>query len=1223
MPRRILTITGTVLLLVLGLALYREWVIRNTPALYLPLGFSELATPVSTPEVRAQDPSSWNDPVQPSVVSAADFASAAASAKAIERRVDVLVVGATMGGVSAASAAAGDGLDIMLATPRGLRESLVSEAAEYAMQPRAPASIDSPIEWNMRQWLQRSSAVGPNGLPLEIADFFSAEIADIPRLETVDRMEISMFGRDENGRVARALLIPSDGSSPALSIGFSYLVDATDDGKALALAGAETRSSWGEDDDESIPQTPSAEAYDMLARGYTMSGRTVPGIGKRLEGAESYLGIFDRGYAGWFSPASAYEDCWATDDDPSSDPFVADGTVLRAREQECSATIDVRSSFVDTAELFWINHGNDTVSATVSFGSGGTVNVTKRFNPNDRFVRLGAFPIGPDNPVSVEVHSTLPTDKLEGIIARALNVGYRTASWKPLENGEASIVSNGWNVTEHDVYVTRPEAVNDSMDVSIDGTTWRADAIGENTYLASGVPLVPGRHSVVAEGVGDGSYVTFVPVRPWDERESLSPVEHGQADAGDGSTWSFVAESARPILVSAIPSACPETCEMTFTESGSLDAIQRITMRKGEDGLSAVRPLLVAYPRAGATYVITANGGFDRTNPPTAVPLGSGSILFAAGSGEQTIAPLEAGNTYDIWVRPLRSANATIETPTMRRSNNTIDGWGYVSTELLNASGVRTNASGYVELLAVPNTLVDAYHIPLAEGSPALIDGIPDGAYAMTSFGIGNPGSMTVKTRANGVLTQTFAGGEGMYRSASPLSLSGSTTVSIATPWAQTLVLHETLSERGTQAEQLLFSRKILESADASSNDAGGAHTAKKTATYVLSTRYGGINPVTMGMVGTDELTERMATLMHDAYALVRRGKIIGSDVGCGSRNDPTCDPRRYTLAPWILDAPEAALETPRIPEGRRVAGTETLGYGDSHAVTEKCFYCATQCIDGTSDGTSCVLREKALWNTDAVVSVAGTGAVLSYASPSEERLHTVPSLLQSMRREGLLGKSPTYFERASPARDVSMTIGMFTSRNEPNVLVAGAGISATHGAASAVRTPSAKIAMGSAVGHALAYAVSIEHSDLSFIARSPQGIARLQRFLIKKGVRVVPLHGMADDPLLLTAMQLLAMDGKTALTPVWADDRLTFDASPPSDRSFFANIPPDVTTVRDALRLLDAEPNRTDIDLLRTGVSTQFITRKMLTLSLREIMESPLDTELLLKLDLLLSPES
>jgi hypothetical protein len=204
----------------------------------------------------------------------------------------------------------------------------------------------------------------------------------------------------------------------------------------------------------------------------------------------------------------------------------------------------------------------------------------------------------------------------------------------------------------------------------------------------------------------------------------------------------------------------------------------------------------------------------------------------------------------------------------------------------------------------------------------------------------------------------------------------------------------------------------------------------------------------------------------------------------------------------------------------------------------------------------------------------------------------------------------------------VALTLGMFFADAAPNVLAANATLSATHGASAALRSPSSKLTVGNAIGHAVAFALRREHSGIDFIASSPAATRRLQEYLVDSGVEVLPVDTGDDDPLLLRALQRRFLDGRIRLAPAWAG-RLTYDAVPDVDpraiaESLFGNGDPH--TVGEALRFLPEAPeDATDVELLDLGLKNGFLTPKVLVFSLREIMDLPLDDALLYKLDYLL----
>lgn len=1231
MPRLPFRTLAIMVLIALSIALYREWIARNQPPLFLPLGFFEQAVPVVSPETQARDSTTWEDTIEPYVLNAPEFDALVFSMGAEENESDVLVTGATLGGTAAALAAAEDGLSVTLVASKEWRTELLAEAGEFSAQRLFTDSYGSTIERELRRILRSSTNSGEghtNGLPSDVEAFFASLLESSKSVRILSPYNVVALGRGDDGRIVSALLQSPNGET-SLVARFDYIIDGTNDGSTLAHAGVASRSSWGQEDAEGEPETPSEKAYIALAEGYTMSGRTVPGMGKRLAGSKMYMGVRDKGYNGWFIPPSEMDACWQSQHKAKT--FVQNVPHYRAGTVGCEAVMRFDASFSDTIELFWINHGNDSLQATVTIGSGRTLAMYVQINPATKFARLGAFPVTPGNPVIVKISSVLPTDRLEGIIARKMNAGGRATSFEVNGTDETVFGTDGWEATSYDVYAV---SSNDAIinEASIDGTAVRASSAGRNTFVFRDVLLGPGEHAFRLENdVGRLSAIA-IPVGPGRGKVMLSPPLVNPPQPGY-SAWAFIAPRDGKMLFTAQPDACEEECFLTVTESGSLTSKADAHVIDGLEIVSMSYPLFTVDVSAGKTYVVSANPTYDVTRPPEASMLNAGADMHAFGTDDLRIVPTNAGNAYDVWIRTRWSSNTTVTMPTGKRSFGASDRWQYVTTDVLGRNGVTVDGGGYVEILAMPNTFIDTYHVPLGNGGPSLVEGLPYGTYNMLSFGIENPERINVINTSDGTVeVREFRGINGMYAADQPfVHGSGSFIASPTNQWPQTLVLYEHIQDEesvkttfGSGALLLVLDGKAMDAAHPGAyagraNDSAGA--------FLFTPMAEGIGPVTIGRMDSLEATDRLRRYLNDAYLLLRYGKtnLIKPIVSCSIHDDPTCDPRRYVRDPLVFGTPDALAPIPVYPEGRRIDGRDKLMFIDSHAVIRSCMDCSNECVAGTHEGKSCIRKDTSEWNRSAIVSFPGIENVPMLSSPLEEKLQTLDALFQNMRRDDVTGLFTTYFERPSPPRDVTLTLDMIVSSSESNILSANATISATHGGATAIRSPTAELLIGSAAGHAVGFAAKHEYASLAVIADSEPATQRLQRYLIDQGVNVIPMGGIDDDPLLLKAIQWRVLDGRATLEPSWINGRLTYKPHLPDGEDVntlkrLAFGETSVETVKDALRWFDGSDVKPDnVELLRLGLKNGFVNDKMLMLSLDEIMGQALNEDLLLKAEYLL----
>ncbi len=1192
------------LLAVIGcaLVLYREWVMRSSPPIFLPLGFFESASNIHSPEDDARDPRTWIDPLSSLVVDDATFTRLTQHLRPDERKTGILVTGATFGGIAAALSAAEDGVPTILVTERDWTADMRAAAGRFFAQKTLPDTPGSEIESALR------TAVGVNGTPASVTAFFKQRAASAPLLDILEHHVLLAFARSEDGALNRALLRHTDGSGEII-VRFEYVIDGTLDGSTLASTGTPTRASWDESADGMDVGSLSARALSALTEGYEMSGYTIPGLGKRIENASAQLGVIDRGFHGTFAPVADADDCWGKD---GKAPLISTGTVLRTKTIGCTARMWVESSFEDTVELFLLNHGDDGMSADIALGTNTLLSIDARFDPAETFVRLGAFPVGPESPIAIELRSVLPTNRLEGIVARKLNTGSAGMHATTVGNEAAAFVTNDWRTTAYDIYVATDSVIGIPQ-ILIDERPFETVHVGRGTYAVRNVPLGSTEHTVRIPG-GDGmQHISVIPVQP-----IVSAVPLTILSTNTELSWAFTPTKDGTALVTIPAHACETRCTFTVRATDSSVPEFRIERTPGEEMVAQTIPVEFIQLHAGKTYVIATEAEYDRFAPPVVSMTENDATLHASGNGSATVTPPREGLLYDIWTKSARSPRTIVTAGGYEHEVDSSNDWRYVTTELLSSEGAIARAGGHVEILALPNTKIDAYHLPLhhlPSGTPPLINPLP-GRYQVASYGIDNPTAVIADNERGAVQTLSFAGKDGTYHAEQTYLHSSPARFSLSSPWPQRLVLYERIM-RPMDASVAIRDATLhpLDGPRASSE------SDEEKRSFIFEPRAHGIGPVTIGTMHSPSMDARIRASTEDAFFLLRMGKTNIGIPGrsCAFSKSPRCDMRRFVRNTAIFGTNDGLASPTFYPEGRRLIGTETLTTTGAYALRQPCSSCLLQCLSATSSGSTCVMTSDLTVPQGTIVSVRGAPGVPSISSPQETAQRTLASLFEFMRRDQLLEKKSTYLEQHPPLRDISLTLGMLMPAKRLNILAGSTTVSTTAAAAKSLRLPTTELAIGSAAGHAAAFSLREEHSPLWLIMESPDAYARLQQYLVNKGVRVLPVHG--TDELSMKAVQRRILDGDETLSPQWTGDGVTFVSSPfTADEQALVFGGEYVRTVREALERLPGSPEqKTPVNLFRFGMENGFLNKKMLNLTLDEIMNIPLDETFLLKADYLL----
>lgn len=1210
--------TGTILLIVLAIALYREWIVRNKPPLFLPLGFFESAEPVITPEKRVSQPSAWIDPITNVVMNDVDFAEAVASANAEKKTVDILVYGGTLGGTAAALSAADDGASVLLVTEDGWDENMPTYAGLFLEE--APPPVDtSALEAEIRRYLTRARGITgtERGLPNDVTKYLRMNIDALPQNILLSEYSIVALARDESGHLHGALVRSRDGTH-SVAIEFSTIIDGTKEGTLLALAGIPTVSGWDANTGE--PSAIPNEALTAIREGYTMSGRTIDGIGQRLDGVRAQIGIIDRGYHGTFLAPNAVDDCWKTDVETVS--TIARSTVMRTNTIGCAARFTFHSSFQDTYEIFSVNHGNEGISAIVRTGSGAPLHVQTIDDPSSPFLRVGAFSTDGSSPLLIEIRSSLPNDRLEGLIVRKLNTNAPPTSLALLRGRETVYVAGPWTRTNYDVYVRKAGLVSPPT-LLIDGQIIATKRAGSGTYIASNVPMNHGeRHIRIAEDDIDEAVISFMPLSP-STALANSPVT---VQAPESTSWKWTPSRDGTIVVQLPRRMCETECSFSM-----IDAKGRIVLSQSAGALAG-RPATVALLGIAdvtheSTYTLSVRSTSKDPPAPILSYIEENAGIHEMGKNNVVLDVPYDGRMYDIWVRAPRAETATVTIGGTTTTVEARDSWAYAGTAIASFGDVSARAGGFVEMFAVPNASLDVYALTLPPKQSIAIsqENLPSGTYDISAYSETNPRAISVKNGQNDTVQQiAFEEATGYFVSQQPLIWhKNDVLLASSSEWPLRLIIHQTVEKSGDapleHTESPLFTtlaRPLSIVDDSIAMRASGS--------MLFTPAPSGIAPVTIGLLEHPQTDAYVRSVLDDAFTRLRYADLRES---CPNTNDPTCDPRRYVRDPATLGTNDSQSRHAIATDGRRLLGMETLTESGAFAIRSACqSACNASCIPGTIEKGTCYETLKHRSSTsNAIVAVRGTASLPSIDSSTEKQVETVSTLLRSLRRDKRLGAKKTYIEEALVPRDFSLSLEMFLPRDETNVLVANTTLSMTHIASRALRSSSTELAIGSAIGHVAAFAALNERSTPSSLLHSSDVMKRLQRYLVDKGVMIVPTFDIANDHLLLKGVQRRILDGRASTGVTWKDGRLTQSTDTTLGKQTEALTidafgDPSVRTVEEALAKMPGAPSRENpLILLNFGIINGFVSQKMLHLNAREILGQELTTDLLLKAEYLL----
>lgn len=1227
-----------ILLCTLALLLYREWVARHAPRLSMPLGFFETSMTGTTPEEAARNPELWQEPLSSIVIEPAAFEAQALAARAQTLTgSQILVFGASIGGVAGSLAAADDNASVTLVSASRHAEDEWIADASLLLEELDSTSNRSGLERLIRGRLGAlypTANTSVNGIPSDISTLLRAQMTS-KNVRLLEGYTPVAFTGTKQGRLDRALLQSQNGTS--IVIPFAFMLDATQTGELYALTGAPhdvglTARETSQESD-ALPQ----RAITALAEGYSQSGHTIAGMGYRLDGGMDIVALVDRGVYGRLVQSSSDDPCWLKD--AKTVPFIMGDTVWRAQRQGCERTYDVTSPSEDIVDLFILKDGNDSIDATVFVGKNLVpFSVRTPAPPNDPLVFIGSFPLGAQTPLRVTMRSALPTDKFESLVVRKRNTSYSTQVSVPEVNNTAHVSFRGWIQTEVEVWISLSEDVG-SPELVIGDARFPLQLVGNRTWRTARIPMPNGQSMVRIEGAKSINGVLAVPIQPvraiaqrFDEenRATAVPATFLQYPNIAEHSWETTVETDGEYLFSTNISSCGDFCAIAIGKRDAITPFSTNELRLSDAQQPMYAALDIVHLEAGTPYVFTfasANGA----PPDIGMTLmgGTGADLFHVATGLSYVAPANSG-LYDIWIRSAQSTSVSVDAGTTSNKLEIEPGkLTYFGVQQLSpAVGLSVRGGGSVSVLAVPNTHIDTYRhiiLPSSDETEAPVEA-PAGSVSAWLEGEAPPSFVSFRERGGNVQQVTFQ--DDGHIALSPFSHDGTSPLTVVVPPQQTsmeLVLHESisLSAARTPAPPAILQAIAPTMLWNVPMSVSGPIATKGSGVLLVQVSRAGIGPVTLGLLQTNSLSGYIGA---EATRTVHAMRATFVREFCNDM--PDCDPRRFAPAAFIFDTPDGHLPSPVRMDGRRLRTEDTLTMSGTFLRETTCTSaCALVCVDPPDSAGRCISKEQETdIGVDTILTVDGTYQMPSLMSPDEEANSTLKGLLNLMRTDELLASDETYLERGYQTRPIQLTVGMFSSPTAQYLLPANWTIGATHGASRALRSARSRMAIGEAAANIATFSLHTNTTP-SAISHDTSLLESLRVHMIERGVHIFPIHEGAEDPLLLKAIQRMLLQGKAKLMPTWSGRQLAYGVdviqqAGPDPELLELLIGAQPQTVQSLIRTLAKKPEMQGAEVFRTGIDMGLFPPKMLNLGIAEILQLPADTSMLLKgYELLLNP--
>ena len=1115
---------------------------------------------------------------------------------------DVLVYGATLGGSAAAIAAAKDGVSVTLISDS---PSIGGQAVESGMG----AFDDDQRSWenfgmyaDLKKFLQEKYSSSSNKhfglgeasvgevatLPSDIEEFFLKKIGENNIYLIKDFVLTGL--KKEGITYSEATLRNNKNIHETIRVRFKYLLDGTQLGNVFGKIGSgftigyDTLEETGEE--SALPK----DVRSKIIEGYEMNGKKIVGLGNRVQAISSPFALLDKGYAGDFYPVTDYDrNCWAPSPTP---PYVRKASVLTAQRNDCTATIEIKTEFSDTYDLFFINHGNSSVELSYSTQYPNTSPIQLKemldTSKDAEMVIIGTYFIDNRSPAKISISAQKQGFALEGIILSKRNLPQPPIILQvPLKNGGAFSNDGLPRVSTDCYFTTKSKLPSDSFSFAMNDQGYEANRIGTNTYRAENIPIRKDNTLWIDPLISDQlSQATIIPVASDTQMEQVllssfgsdvdtSPLVNNPLwkSASYIKEWVFTPKYDGE-YVTLLQWQNPKWTSFELSDMTDGHTLTSFTFKHKNYVRDDFHPLFIQPLSAGKQYRIRFGllEGKNWTPFSFAItPLSQTNYIFNKGdSPNLPVGSISYSGIYDVWVRAVRSnakPELEVDSPRTRKFITVPNGkiFAYAGKFYLHNTdeiGAHPAKVGE-EILIIPNTTVNTYIHNTANSDDSLqFDRLPTGMLwaLVEKRKLLNANSFEITDARDQVeqripLTDINA----TYSAQIPFSSVGSPLTfrlsSGSFPADSKMVFYEQLPDSDFlrwRFETMLPLFHPIHSQPSTSqfsfrNIVSGNNLLTRTIPNLPSDNIGdntlGISlivdpsndyaPIKAEDISSLENTEKSRLLSYAYYYWLKYDlPPTQRNLGC-EQSEPLCDSRRIQLAIGLFPNKRSIFPPkPYQREARRISAVTTITERDialEHTACPSRSCTNSGCISALSQNSCTFTAQSPILFPDAIGATHYLLDIHSFFSRPEQD-SDLPKLLDTMVSDKILTERPVLFSqnRYIWSKPSEVRLGSVIPRSILNILPASTTIGVTQIAQGAYRTHVNELVIGQSVGHLAAYCVTRSNTPFAIVNNREQ-LKQFQHFLVDKGMHIYPIDDL-QDPLLYTSAQHRIIDGTLTL---------------------------------------------------------------------------------------------
>lgn len=1105
---------------------------------------------------------------------------------------DILVYGSSLGGTSAAIIAAEQGANVVFAMDSDVMGGQAVESGLSAFDDQGRQWETWGLYEDLQNYLKKKtgktsnrsaglgvSVVGLVSSPVDdIAAFFQERIRTNQRITLFTEHTIANF-KKKKGRWYQATLT-NKLNNQSTRIRFQYLVDGTETGRLFEQTG--TPFAIGIDAAEETGEKLALpkEVRDAVVNGKTQSGKTLAGLGNRVQAVASPFILLDRGYPGDFFPFSLDANpCLGTD--TTSNSMIADAKVYRMEQEHCTARIMLAPEFADTYDVYLVSHGSGFVQSSVASPLWAATPLARllHIQKNKETVHVGAFPLSPEHQTILSVSHTSGQPLVEGVLLVKKNM---RASPVVLHKPKALTIP----LVHYDIPSAYADIYLTGTNLSSDLTPFidKKPAALETTQTTLYIPHISLRDRPNLELTPDLrnslSSIVIIPtefnVRPLrffsDAPDKEIPVEQIPAESIIKNTdqpvreWQFTAQDDG-LTVFSIDSPTYQWRQLELWQDEPKRLVKSLIFSLQNVSRNP-SPLFSTMLTKGSAYRLRI--GLSRGEQWNSFTVSADAMNHSASlytdDPSKEISPRQEQQEgiYDLWAEGVLSSSVswTLERPGAQnktlQKTITHSQLEYLGKAFLDRSTtLRINKSGMV--LAIPNTDVDTYQWSgtlLGESPKLALASLPPGVFNVTVTG-GSAEASQVSVSLEGestpvqMLSIPAAKTIADHRLAAETFVSNGRplTLTFAPSFAQssitlhfykeipnlqdaltfTMAAHPLTPLSDRSRTSLFFFRNIVNRESVLAGKPEGflpSHLARKT--LGMSVIIDGPNNYA-GFQAEDIDSPAVITASRErseafAYWLMYDSALTELNLNCDPA-DVVCTPKRVRPVIGLFqDRLSLFPPKPYIREGRRMIARRMITLNDIGIPIQNCAPtgCPVHCLPLKANNKECISEEQTpLIFPDALAPVGYMVDVHSLFS-SQEFYAIVQPLLRALQVPANFFPLLSDRWRYPFSKPAEVPLSALLPVENTHLLPASHTIGMSQIANGAYRTHVNEMAIGQAVGHLLSYC--IEH-QLEPSVLTGASLRSLQHTLVERGVLLYPISDSLN-PLLSKAVQHLIAEG-------------------------------------------------------------------------------------------------